>query len=368
VAAAPSPTPEAPEDGDYGVFAPGTAGGPRVSGYFVSEYDASQGAGPVRNRNAFSIPAARVQLDGAASPVIHYLVEIDLAGALNGLNNSQIIPILKDAYVDFEAMPRVHLRAGQMRKPAGFEAQMHEKDLLAVNRSLLTRVLDPDDNRDLGVMVEAQPLESIPVDVAVGVFNGGNASAPGDGNQHKDVVGRAGWGGKDSAVHFGVSGAGGEAVAESPDDLFNVVTTAPEQYDYWRAGADVEVEAAGFFFQGEGAYGKTTPKVGVASILPSATAGIAGGYGMLGYRIAGWATPFVRYTYEDRTIESKVFADPHDWRNETTAGVNLSMARGKAIVRAQYTLFSGSLLLGAYPDVQERKLTGAFSANAQVNF
>ena len=390
-AATAEPTPEAmptPEAGSatLGGGSVGSPTSPHMSGWLTTRYDnaakgpPSAASGTRKSIDAFSVQYARLTFAGSVDPKLSYVVSADFAGAfISGGFVGNTIPFVRDAYIDYDLVKYAQVSVGQMQKPLGLEGRTLERDLPTIDRSLATRLLDAGGNRDIGISVTGKPFDALPLEYAIGAFNGAASNAK-DDNPDKDVAARLGFAFPDMHFKFGFSGASGKATAtEEDEDLFFPQTFSPgltNHYDYWRGAYDLDAAFGGFFIQSEGVYGKTRVFSGLLG-TPTPTFGSAAIYVLAGYRLAGptgEAAPFIRYSYLDRTIDQKMFADPHDWRNETTLGMNVECIKKVAILRLQYSIYSGWYAIPTAVDpatgaaLRTDKLEGAFAASFQVNF
>ncbi len=117
--------------------------------------------------SAFSIPRARLQLNGHAfTPDLTYEIQTDFGKGE--------LPTLKDGYADYRFVDGwLQLRAGQFKKPLSRQQLTSSTKFALVDRSPLDDAFRA--GRDLGVMLHNGWKGSPPFEYQVGVFNG-----PGD--------------------------------------------------------------------------------------------------------------------------------------------------------------------------------------------
>jgi phosphate-selective porin OprO/OprP len=131
------------------------------------------------NNNSFDIRRARLQIGGHALRHFDYRFLYEFSGAQS--RN------LLDAYMDFNALPWMSLRAGQFKEPFSLEQLSSDSDLFFAERSM-AYYLTP--RRDIGIMAHASLFDDR-FGYGVGVFNGrGLDDSVGGDSDAPQVTGR----------------------------------------------------------------------------------------------------------------------------------------------------------------------------------
>jgi hypothetical protein len=113
---------------------------------------------------AFSIDKLRLKFKG------HLFTE-DLTYAIQVAFDKGKIPVMRDGYVDYGAIPGVlHFRAGQFKRPHWRQNIASSTKIAMVDRGLTNK--PSGSGRDLGVMIHDNYEKSPVFEYAVGVFNG----------------------------------------------------------------------------------------------------------------------------------------------------------------------------------------------------
>ncbi len=137
------------------------------------------------SRYAFSIPRARLALDGHAfSPNIKYAMQVEFGGGFT---------YLRDYYVDAGLLPGVlHLRVGQYKRPFSRQQISSSGSQELVDRAITDRAYGA--GRDLGIMLHNDYTRSPTFEWAFGVFNGvGERPVFSATVTDEGVITRAGW-------------------------------------------------------------------------------------------------------------------------------------------------------------------------------
>lgn len=378
----PMPTPEPiPEEGV-------NAGKPTsalVHGFVIVRYDNSDGKGLLRDaQNAYSVQNARIRIEGKAAPTVTYLAALEpllLTGPL------------QEAFVGwnpertFGPMKALRLRAGQMRKPIGYEGFTPEEALYTMEHSNVTRFLQGVSNYDVGVAAGTTLMNLLELDIGMfngtGPFNAGAFPGPSlvggqDPLEKKDVVGRAGVTLMENKIRTGLSIVSGQ----SQDPIY-VASPSPgippiASVHFWRVALDAEANIGPALLISEVVYGNSTLDDPTPATPNGPTATGAAGYLFAGWRIPSLKLmPHLRYEYADPSIGDgdDIFLRPRDWSNAIAVGVNWDPVK-HVRVRSQYEVVSGLASQpanGAYYNpaanaVYSEVTSGTASVSVQADF
>ena len=142
------------------------------------------------SRNGFTLRRAELYARGRISDAIRYELIFDLNGS--GTN-------LRDGFIDLVGPPYAALRLGQFRIPFGIETQQSARNLVFIDRMLVSHLGEQQkilanfvQERDLGVRLAGEPISGpLNVSYALALINGDGLNAV-DANDLKDTVGRVG--------------------------------------------------------------------------------------------------------------------------------------------------------------------------------
>jgi len=123
------------------------------------------------DNGAFSIPRARLRLDGFAfHPWLRYKVQYDFMGQSDaGASPSRRNPDLRDLYFDITRNPLASVRMGQFKAPFGIQELTSSGDQQFVDRSIASDLFAP--SRQQGAMLWGSGFEKT-FGYEAGVFNG----------------------------------------------------------------------------------------------------------------------------------------------------------------------------------------------------
>lgn len=129
-----------------------------------------------KDKTAFSIPRSRLKLTGSVfDKDFTYLFQFDVGGA--GFS-------VKDMYGNYAFTPRLHIRAGQFKKPFSRQQITSSGKLELVDRSITDVAFGA--GRDIGVMLHNDYEKSPRWEFAFGMFNGFDDVATFGGNVEVD--------------------------------------------------------------------------------------------------------------------------------------------------------------------------------------
>ncbi len=148
------------------------------------------GGGTSLGRNGVTLRRAEFYARGRVSERIAYETLFDLSGTA---------PIIRDGFIEVAGTPYANLRLGQFRIPFGVETRLSDKNLVFIDRTLLTYLGEQQrvvsnllQEWDRGVQLLGEPISGpINVAYALALVNGEGLNAV-DGNGLTDLVGRFG--------------------------------------------------------------------------------------------------------------------------------------------------------------------------------
>lgn len=171
---------------------------PKFSGYVISQYQYS--GQHEAESNTFNIRMIRFSLDGRILNDFAYKVQGQINGNTSTLGDS---PRLVDAYVEWQKLPFLKVKAGQFKRPFTFENPMNPIDQgfmgYSQNVSKLAGFNDrvgehASNGRDIGLQLQGDVLKTASgrplLHYQIGVFNGQGINTKDVDNQ-KDVIGGA---------------------------------------------------------------------------------------------------------------------------------------------------------------------------------
>jgi hypothetical protein len=143
-------------------------------------------------KDTFRVRRARVKLDWTPEEWVRARVQIDAAPEYYGLGLS----IIKDAFIILKPIQQFGLRLGQFKRPfSGLELTSSGK-LLVIERGIGNELIVDGEfggwgygDREMGVEIGGELLESLKLEYALGVFNGSGPSLN-DVDKAKDVAAR----------------------------------------------------------------------------------------------------------------------------------------------------------------------------------
>ncbi len=223
---------------------------PRVFGFIQVHYRYAFATGEdsLTDNDDFRVQRVRIGVKGDVNQRVSYEAEIDPRAP-------SITSVLRDAFIDFNVIPRHQLRVGQQKTQFGYENVESSTDLFAVNRTEVSDNLSRGTTlRDVGVGVIGNiktGARGLRVEDAITVVNGAGMNVQSDDTRRKSVWGRLGVRWKDDAgdftARFGVSGAAGDVI-----DAGDSVTTADDiRFNFTRYGVDLELDHPWFLLATE---------------------------------------------------------------------------------------------------------------------
>ena len=223
------------EDGEFVKKAP------EVGGYIQVHFNQPVGVGA---ENRFRIQRARISLEGYASKMISYEVDIDPRAPDHA-------GTLRDAFFNIEFLPGYVLRVGQHKTKFGYINNRSSSRLYTVNRPEVADELSRGINlRDIGAsLIIKRPLgEGHAVEYWLSVVNGAGMNVQRDNNDAKNVFGRIGFKsrGKGFKWRWGVSGAVGDAFETSRNPKY--ADLGGYFRDFKRVGTDLQLHHGSFEF------------------------------------------------------------------------------------------------------------------------
>lgn len=204
------------------------------------------------DRAEFSIPRARLRLDGYAFfPWLKYKVQYDFTGRAYATASSLVIPDiggtfslssrsgpdLRDLYFDITRNPRASVRLGQFKAPFGIQELTSSGDQEFVDRSIVSVLFAP--SRELGTMLWGTSFEK-KFGYEVGVFNGNSRNAIANDNDKLMYVARVHW---DPAGEYKLS----ESAVDHPDKA-NWTVGASYLLNSVDAAGDYDIQSEEVFF------------------------------------------------------------------------------------------------------------------------
>ena len=169
---------------------------PKLSGYAILQYQYS--AQHEAESNSFNLRMVRLSLDGRILGDFAYKLQGQINGNTSTLGDS---PRLVDAYVEWQKLPFLKIKAGQFKRPFTFENPMNPIDqgFMGYGQNIMKlagfndRVGEHSSNgRDIGVQLQGDLLKTKAgrplLHYQIGVFNGQGINTKDVDNQ-KDVIG-----------------------------------------------------------------------------------------------------------------------------------------------------------------------------------
>lgn len=171
-------------------------GKPKFSGYAIGQYQYSSQEGA--ESNTFSLRMVRLSLDGRILGDFAYKLQGQINGNTSTLGDS---PRLVDAYIEWQKLPFLKIKAGQFKRPFTFENPMNPIDqgFMGYSQNVMKlsgfndRVGEHSSNgRDIGIQIQGDFLKTASgrplMHYQVGVFNGQGINTK-DVDNRKDVIG-----------------------------------------------------------------------------------------------------------------------------------------------------------------------------------
>lgn len=135
----------------------------QFQGMFMDEnHEFGYDSASLRYENGFQIRRAKIIVSGSPYEYITYRLAISLARA----------PKLDDAYIEFDRLPYLVARIGQIKIPFSLEMITLDHEILSIERSEVVNQIAPD--RDIGIMLSGRLANKI-LSYDLGVFNGRRA-------------------------------------------------------------------------------------------------------------------------------------------------------------------------------------------------
>ena len=169
---------------------------PKLSGYAILQYQYS--SQHEAESNSFNLRMVRLSLDGRILGDFAYKLQGQINGNTSTLGDS---PRLVDAYVEWQKLPFLKIKAGQFKRPFTFENPMNPIDqgFMGYGQNIMKlagfndRVGEHSSNgRDIGVQLQGDLLKTKAgrplLHYQIGVFNGQGINTKDVDNQ-KDVIG-----------------------------------------------------------------------------------------------------------------------------------------------------------------------------------
>ena len=169
---------------------------PKLSGYAILQYQYS--GQHEAESNSFNLRMVRLSLDGRILGDFAYKLQGQINGNTSTLGDS---PRIVDAYVEWQKLPFLKIKAGQFKRPFTFENPMNPIDqgFMGYGQNIMKlagfndRVGEHSSNgRDIGVQLQGDLLKTKAgrplLHYQIGVFNGQGINTKDVDNQ-KDVIG-----------------------------------------------------------------------------------------------------------------------------------------------------------------------------------
>jgi hypothetical protein len=177
--AAQATAPSAPAAQDKPVTA---ASATRLSGWVSTRWTDAVGT-----TNPLEIRVARLQLAGNLTPQLGLQVLTDMVRS----------PLLLDARANYNASPRARITIGQFKVPFSQESLYSDRDVIAIERTLVGNALDPgrdnsSNGRDIGAQADGDLLHrngKAVLTYTLGLFQGAGINRR-DDNRRKDMAAR----------------------------------------------------------------------------------------------------------------------------------------------------------------------------------
>ncbi len=171
----------------------------QMGGYLQTQYsmDQSEGIPSGTGNNGLFFRRGELTSKGQLLDNLFFVIGFEVTGSTDPL---------RDAYVDWTAIPMAAARLGQFRIPFGIEMQSSSKKLYLIDRMLVAYPNNEQPSsklvtsvksgylqeRDMGLRLSGKPLTGpVGVDYAVAIINGSDKNTP-DKNDKKDLAGRVG--------------------------------------------------------------------------------------------------------------------------------------------------------------------------------
>lgn len=171
---------------------------PHFSGYAIGQYQYTSQSNA--ESNSFNLRMVRLAVDGRILDDFYYKLQGQINGSTSTMGNS---PRLVDAFVEWQKLSSVRIKAGQFKRPFTFENPMHPLDQgfmgYSQNVSKLAGFNDRDgehasNGRDIGVQIQGDLFHNASgralLHYQLGVFNGQGINTK-DVDRQKDVIGGA---------------------------------------------------------------------------------------------------------------------------------------------------------------------------------
>ena len=171
---------------------------PKFSGYVIGQYQYS-GQHDAES-NTFNLRMIRFSVDGRILNDFAYRVQAQVNGNTSTLGES---PRIVDAFVEWQKLPFLNVKAGQFKRPFTFENPMHPIDqaFMGYSQNIMKlvgfndRVGEHSSNgRDIGVQIQGDLFKTASgrplFHYQLGVFNGQGINTK-DVDNRKDVIGGA---------------------------------------------------------------------------------------------------------------------------------------------------------------------------------
>lgn len=198
---------------------------PHFSGYIIGQYQYS--SQEAAKSNSFNLRMVRVAVDGRLLNNFYYKAQAQINGNTTTNGNS---PRLVDAFVEWQKMPELKIKAGQFKRPFTFENPMHPVDQgfmgYAQNVSKLSGFNDrvgehASNGRDIGVQIQGDIIKNAAgrtlLHYQIGIFNGQGINTK-DVDQQKDVIGGA-WVKPTAGLRIGAFGWTGSYARKGADGI-----------------------------------------------------------------------------------------------------------------------------------------------------
>lgn len=169
---------------------------PKFSGYVIGQYQYNDQPGA--ESNSFNLRMIRLSIDGRILGDFAYKVQGQINGSTSTLGES---PRVVDAFIEWQKLSFLKIKAGQFKRPFTFENPMHPIDQgfmgYSQNVSKLAGFNDrvgehASNGRDIGVQLQGDVFKTASgralLHYQVGVFNGQGINNKDVDNQ-KDVIG-----------------------------------------------------------------------------------------------------------------------------------------------------------------------------------
>ncbi|MEZ5012902.1 MAG: porin [Chitinophagales bacterium] len=228
---------------------------PELSGFIQAHYlnEFNTNGDTLRDPDGFRILRVRLEVKGDVNKYVGYDVSIDPRAPEQG-------GILRDAFLVLHLLKDQDIRVGQQKTGFGWENSISSTKLYTVNRAEMSDAVSRGENlRDIGIGITGHIKlnDTWRIEDAVTLTNGTkfNVTGPYDFNTKKALWGRLGMRYKNEALQMrcGASfGYGGLRYLN--DSLYN--PNDDVYVDFWRIGADLEIEHDWFFLAGEWGMGE----------------------------------------------------------------------------------------------------------------